>query len=303
MDYLGKGARSTIWRVRERDRNRFYAVKRVFKQPGDDDRYFHQVENEFEVAGKFDHLGLRKCFKLRRVRHWLHVNELHLYMELCEGLSCQTRRPTSIDRAARIFHDVAKALGHMHAVGYVHADIKPNNIIVDNAGAVKIIDFGQSCPIGTVKDRIQGTPDFIAPEQVRRRPLDPRTDVFNFGAALYWVLTGKAIPTILPKEGNSVQLVADLAPIPPAELNEHVPQGLDRLVLDCIEMKPSRRPKSMKEVACRLDLIIHTLEPEHHDPLPADSADGEDLDVALDEFFEKNEDHGDDDGEFDEIME
>ena len=63
-------------------------------------------------------------------------------------------------------------------------------------GEVKVIDFGQSCRIGTVKERIQGTPDYIAPEQVARRPITSQTDVFNLGATLYWALTGQDIPTL-----------------------------------------------------------------------------------------------------------
>ena len=85
----------------------------------------------------------------------------------------------------------------MHQMGYVHCDIKPNNILRNDKGEVKVIDFGQSCKIGTVKERIQGTPDYIAPEQVARRPITVQTDVFNLGATLYWALTGKAHPDAL----------------------------------------------------------------------------------------------------------
>ena len=67
----------------------------------------------------------------------------------------------------------------------------------------KVIDLGQSCPIGTVKPRIQGTPDYIAPEQVHRRPITPLTDVYNFGATMYWVLTRQHVPTALAK-GDSL---------------------------------------------------------------------------------------------------
>jgi serine/threonine-protein kinase len=123
---------------------------------------------------------------------------------------------------------------------------------------VKIIDLGQSCPIGTVKQRIQATPDFIAPEQVYRRPLDARTDVFNLAAALYWTLTGQAIPTVLPKKGG-VQFVTDLAIVPPDEMNSQVPLPLSRLVTDCIRINPAHRPASMNDVVSRLDLIAHTL--------------------------------------------
>ncbi len=259
VEYLGKGARSTIWRVRERNRNRHYALKRVYKLEGDDDRYFQQAINEFHIARQFDHPALRKYYRLRRIRRWFRTSELHLFMELCEGQSCQAERPVEIDEIMRIFLQVADALVHMHARGYIHADIKPNNIIVARDGTVKIIDFGQSCPVGTIKERIQGTPDFIAPEQVYCRPLDVRTDVFNFGASLYWTLTGKAIPTVLPKNASGVQLRDDLRFSPPEEINPHVPLALSRLVVDCIELNPTRRPKSMKEVLGRLDLIAHSL--------------------------------------------
>ncbi len=291
MDYLGKGARSTIWSVRDRNRNRYYAVKRVFKQPGDDDRYFRQATNEFEIARRFDHPAVRKYYRLRRIRRWLTTTELRLFMELCRGRNCQAQRPTDMGRTVAVFHQVARALHHVHACGYVHADIKPNNIIVAEDGTVKIIDFGQSCPVGTVKERIQGTPDFIAPEQVHRRPLDARTDVFNLGAALYWTLTGQAIPTVLPKEGNTVQLVSNMAVTPPGELNLQVPQALGRLVLDCIELTPSRRPASMQDVAGRLDLIAHTLGCDVSAPPPAEPGPSpnevEDLDHELEEFFKE----------------
>lgn len=259
LEFLGSGARSTIWRLRERKTGRFFALKRVVKHTGDDNRFFDQAVNEFEVAAKFDHSALRKCYRLRKVRSLLKVRELHLLMELCPGGSCQSNRPTDVLQTAKIFLAVADALAHIHSRWFVHADIKPNNIIVGDDGTVKVIDFGQSCPVGTVKERIQGTPDFIAPEQVYRRPLDGRTDVFNFGASLYWTLTGRAIPTILPNQATGVHLLNDLHVTPPEELNPLVPAPLSRLVLDCIEMLPSRRPQSAKDVLVRLDLIVHAL--------------------------------------------
>ncbi len=267
VEYLGSGARSTIWRIRERDTGKYFALKRVFKQPGDDGRFLEQAENEFQVAGQFNHPGIRHYYKLRHIRKWLQVQELHLYMELCEGSSCQAKRPTDIAEVVRIFIEVGEAIAYMHSCGYVHADMKPNNIIVASDGSVKIIDFGQSCRVGTIKERIQGTPDFIAPEQVRLKPLDHRTDIFNFGATLYWVLTGKPIPTILPKE-ESIQRMDDIRVTSPDLLNEKVPPNLAKLVLDCVAMHPSQRPERIKEVVLKLDLITHSLKPSE----PADGS-------------------------------
>jgi eukaryotic-like serine/threonine-protein kinase len=260
MEYLGSGARSTIWRVRDRKANEIFALKRVFKQPGDDNRYLDQADNEFEIASRFDHASLRKYYHIKRIRHWMQLTELHLVMELCDGQSCQANRPKDVPEVIRIFQDVASALGHMHSMGFVHGDMKPNNIIVGSkGGTVKVIDFGQSCHIGTRKTRIQGTPDFIAPEQVKLRPLDARTDIFNLGATIYWILVGRPIPTVLPKPTDTIQLISDVHVVPPHEINEKVPPSLSRLVLECIELRPSNRPNSMKDVLSRLDLINHTL--------------------------------------------
>lgn len=260
VQYLGSGARSTIWQVRDRQTSEVFALKRVVKKHVADTRFLDQAINEYEVACQLDFSVVRKIYKIRRVKEWLRLREIHLLMELCDGDTVQSVRPTLIPEIIRIFQEVASALAYMNSRGFVHADMKPNNILVGRKGQVKIIDLGQSCLIGTVKQRIQGTPDYIAPEQVYRRPLDARTDVFNFAAALYWTLTGKAIPTVLPKKGQGMALLTDLAITPPEQINSEVPLPLSRMVLDCLKINPNHRPASMNDVVSRLGLIAHTLE-------------------------------------------
>jgi serine/threonine protein kinase len=260
LQFLGSGARSTIWQVKDRRSSEHFALKRVIKRRPTDGRFLEQAVNEYHVGVRFDHPAIRKVHRLRRVKRWLSVKEVHLLMELCQGRSIQDARPDSVAEIVRIFLQVASALAHMNASGFVHADMKPNNILVGPDGTVKIIDLGQSCPLGTVKQRIQGTPDFIAPEQVHRRPLDARTDVFNFGAAMYWTLTGRAIPTVLPQTPGVV-MKANLAAASPEQVNPQVPGALSKLVMDCIEVMPSRRPEGMGEVVSRLGLIARRLGP------------------------------------------
>jgi len=151
----------------------------------------------------------------------------------------------------------------MHVAGFAHADIKPNNILLGKDGGVKIIDFGQSCPLGTAKKRLQGTPDYIAPEQVLRQKIDQRTDVFNLGATMYWVLTGKYFKTMIqnaPTGAKRIHIEAKRGNDPPHELNPAIPVALSRLVIDCCENSPDRRPRDMKEYLARLDLIRHLVE-------------------------------------------
>lgn len=258
IQFLGSGARSTIWQIKDCQSGKLYALKRVVRRSSADGRFLEQAVNEYQVSTNLEHSGIRHILQLRRVRRWFTLREIHLVMELCEGETLQEKRPQTVLDTVRIFGQVAGALAYMNAKGFVHADMKPNNILVSPRGVVKIIDLGQSCALGAVKQRIQGTPDFIAPEQVYRRPLDARTDVFNFGAALYWTLAGKPIPTVLPK-GNSLTMVADLSVTPLEQINPGVPAPLSKLVTDCIQIHPQNRPKTMNEVGSRLELIAHTL--------------------------------------------
>ncbi|MFP4105491.1 MAG: serine/threonine-protein kinase [Phycisphaerae bacterium] len=258
VQLLGSGARSTIWQVKNRADGEFAALKRVVKRQSTDQRFLEQAFNEYEIGRDLDHPNIRRIYELRRIKKWFAVKEIHLLMEYCEGHTLQDKRPKDVVTAARIFVKVGEALTYMNSQGIVHADMKPNNIVITPAGEVKVIDLGQSCPVGTVKKRVQGTPDFIAPEQVHRRPLDSRTDVFNFGASLYWTLTGRAIPTILPKKG-AVTLMAEQSLTPPENHNPDVGAPLSKLVMDCVEPQPPHRPKSMKDVLARLTLITRSL--------------------------------------------
>ena len=151
-----------------------------------------------------------------------------------------------------IFRKVANGLDSLHRQGYVHADIKPNNIILADKEEVKIIDFGQSCPIGHKKERIQGTPDYIAPEQVQKLPLDWRTDVFNLGATLYWTLTNRTFPTDMLQSarpgGHEIKGPAQA----PKDIVPSIPATLSQLAMDCCLKSPDKRPADMKQFVARL---------------------------------------------------
>jgi serine/threonine protein kinase len=268
VQLLGNGARSTIWQIRHTSTGKFYALKRVLKRERNDFRYIEQVETEYANSQKLDHPNLRKVFNLRRIRKWLAVSEVQLMMEYCQGDTIQNVRPQEISKVVEIFSTVADVLAHMNSRGIIHADTKPNNILITPDGVVKVIDLGQSCVVGTVKDRIQGTPDFIAPEQVHRQPLDSRTDVYNFGASLYWTLTGRAIPSALPQT-DSVQEMRTHGLQPISELKPETPPALIKLVEDCIEQLPSRRPNSMSEVVSRLGLVSISMKRKAQEADPA----------------------------------
>jgi len=250
---IGSGARSRIYAVEDESGRRF-ALKRVVRSSDEDDRFLEQVENEYAVGSKVEHPHVRRPIALHRIRKLLQVKELLLLLEYVEGTTLDRARPNRLDRFLSIFLKVAAGLEAMHRAGYVHSDIKPNNIVLGRGGVVKIIDFGQACAIGRRKERIQGTPDYIAPEQVQRKVLDQRTDVFNVGATMYWVLTSENYPTEVrgPDARGGIALVKSERPLAPIEINEKIPIALSNLVMECCRPNPGDRPSDMRDVQARL---------------------------------------------------
>lgn len=261
LSEVGRGAASVIYLVQDPKTKQIWALKHVEKAKPKDQRFLDQAESESAIAAKLDHSAIRKIFRvIKKKRQFLSVKELYLVMEYVDGVSLDKHLPKSLELAVDIFHQLADAMAHMHDRGFIHADMKPNNVVVSEAGIVKIIDLGQSCKSGTIKPRIQGTPDYIAPEQVHRREITPKTDIYNLGATMYWVLTGSHIPTAMPRENAS--LVSSLddqfieKPTPVSELNPKIDRRFNDLIMHCVEVDPDKRPISMDAVADKLNLIL-----------------------------------------------
>src|SRR5437660_508849 len=261
IERLGEGARSVIYAVSDPTTKQLYALKHVIRTDQKDLRFVEQMEAEYEISRQFVHPNLRRTYELKINKTMLvKVTEACLLMELVDGKALDVRPPKTMLETIDTFVQVAQGLQAMHTLGYVHCDIKPNNILRNETGKVKVIDFGQSCKIGTIKERIQGTPDYIAPEQVARRPVSVATDVFNLGASLYWSLTGRHIPTLytVNKKGENSFLL-DTRIDTPGDLNPRVPPALSNLVMECISTNPKKRPEDMDHVITRLELAKHIL--------------------------------------------
>jgi len=254
---IGTGAGSKISLATELKSGKTFAVKHIVRETADDQKFLDQAEVEYKVSHQLSHPYLRHSLHIHRVRKLLTVKEMFVVMDYVDGLTLETARPNRLNTFLTIFQKVAEGLHAMHEAGWVHADIKPTNIMLASKGTVKIIDFGQSCEIGHRKERIQGTPDYIAPEQVRRMPLDQRTDVFNLGATMYWVLTSEKYPTAIrgQEARGGINLISADRPVSPNELNDKIPISLSNTVMECCRENPGERPADMKQVESRLSTI------------------------------------------------
>ncbi len=262
---LGTGAASQLYLVQDPKTKQIWALKHVVKTCDKDQRFLDQTEIEFQVGSSLNHPKLRHIERIIKNRKLVRVSELFLVMEFADGMPLDQHPPATFHDAAEIFQQVAEALLYMHEQGYVHADMKPNNVIASDHAQAKVIDLGQSCPIGTVKERIQGTVDYIAPEQVHRKAITPATDVYNLGATMYWSLTGKHIPTAMSKKKNPLT-TKDAGSleraVEPHVLNPEIPIAFSKLIMDCVVPVPTDRPTT-EDIRNRLQIIQIRLESEN----------------------------------------
>jgi serine/threonine protein kinase len=276
---VGTGAASVIFAVQDPRTKQVWALKHVTKHSEKDQRFLEQVETEYAVGSKLDHPNVRHVERICRHRKLFRVNSLSLVCELVDGISLDQKLPRNYAQAVRIFTQVARGLAHMHGRGFVHADMKPSNILLTEDERVKIIDLGQACAIGAIKKRIQGTPGYMAPEQAHRQAITPKTDIYNLGATMYWVLVREVIPTAMPPKDDTNSLFtgaldAEMVepPVPPIEKLPDIHPLLSKQIMDCVHIHPDLRPDSMELVANRLELIGDLLETPPNSSGPGSAA-------------------------------
>ncbi len=254
VNTLGTGAGSTILHISDQTaKGRRYALKVVRRQNSDDDIYVKQAETEFKASQKLNHPNIAKIYDLRKKRSWFKVTGVELLMEYIDGKTLDELESPEIGQLVLVFCQVASALRHMHRRGVYHGDLKPTNIMLSKDGEVKLIDFGTAWIRGEDKQRIQGTPQYIAPEQAADKIVDEKTDIYNFGATMYRMFTGHYVQQGIPKAD------ADRKVLIPSKLNPSIPGTLNELMMNCLRTDPGQRPGGMFEVHDQLKAIARHL--------------------------------------------
>lgn len=218
-----------------------------------DKRYYEQLRTEFLLGRKVEHPGLRRSIELKINRSLMHgVTEAALIMELCDGFTLEEFFPEDPTEQVCIFLRAAMAIAALHDYGYVHCDLKPGNIMVHGRAEAMVIDLGQACKIGLTKERIQGTPNFMAPEQTRREPMTIQTDIFCLGATIYQALTKQPMPTLMNVDKSERKALTDDSVPSPKSLVPAITEEMSNLVMECVRLDPEARPADMHQVVERL---------------------------------------------------
>jgi serine/threonine protein kinase len=250
INTLGTGAGSTILLISDKTAGgKRYALKVVRKQEPEDEVYVQQAKTEFEAAKKLNHPAIAKVFDCRTKKAWFKVTGIELLLEYVDGKTLDEIEAPELGQLVLIFCQVSSALTHMHRRGVFHGDLKPANIMLAKNGQVKLIDFGTAWVRGQEKNRIQGTPNYIAPEQATEKLVDEKTDIYNLGATMYRMFTGRYAQQGILKPGDDRKLV------PPVKVNARIPVALNELIIASLNLDPSKRPSGMFEMRDQLSAI------------------------------------------------
>ncbi len=247
VNELGEGAGSKIFLISDKNAGgKRYALKIIRKQEPEDDIYIDQARTEYEASQKLNHPAIAKIYDFRRKKSWFKVTGAELLMEFIDGKSLDEVEAPELGQLVLIFNHVASALAHMHRRGVFHGDLKPHNIMLSKNGQVKLIDFGTAWIRGQDKNRIQGTPQYMAPEQAVEKVVDEKTDIYNLGATMYRMFTGRFVQQNMPKPGDDRKVTL------PSKLNPRISAELNTLIVACLQSDPEKRPSGMYEVRDQL---------------------------------------------------
>jgi tRNA A-37 threonylcarbamoyl transferase component Bud32 len=191
---IDEGAYGVLYRALQPAVMREVAVKVIHRRHADNPDFIRRFEAEAQTIARLEHPYIVPLYD-----YWRDPDGAYLVMRYLRGgslLSALQSGPWRVERAAAMLEQVAGALAAAHRMGVVHRDIKPGNILLDEAGNAYVADFGiatalSSGPQVTPEGAVASTLDYISPEQILGEPVTPQTDVYSLGAVLYETLTGE----------------------------------------------------------------------------------------------------------------
>jgi serine/threonine protein kinase len=249
---VARSGMATLFDAHDLATGRHVAIKIPHPEVESDPGLFERFKREEQIGITMEHPGVVKVFADDE------RSSIYMVMEWVDGrllrqiLDEPTRMPA--ERAIHLAEAIAEALEYIHSHGVVHRDLKPENIMVSPDDRIKLIDFGIAANAGARRltfanfSPMLGTPDYIAPEQVKGKRGDARTDLYALGVMLYEMLTGK-VPFSGP---NALAVMNDRLlndPVLPRTANPDLSPAMQEILLRALERDPRNRYHSAREFA------------------------------------------------------
>jgi serine/threonine-protein kinase len=260
-DILSRSGMGTIFKAEDTlNGSGLVAVKVPHLEYESDPNFFSRFQREERIGLELNHSFVLKFIPVENKSRPYIVTE---YLKGCTlEHMLKAMRPLPQKDALKITSLICEALQHMHDHGVVHRDLKPQNVMICCDGTIRIMDFGIARD--AVSRRItrpgntgsMGTPDYMAPEQVKGKRADKRTDLYNLGALLYEMLTG-AVPfqNENPWAALNARVMGD--PVAPRKLNPEISAQAEEIVLRALQRNPADRYGSAAAMKAEIDTVEH----------------------------------------------
>lgn len=243
IERIGDGGMAEVYRAHDKMLDRFVAIKILHPQFTSDESFVKRFRREAQGAAKLSHPNIVSIYDVGSCD-----GKYYIVMEYIKGETLKDKinreGPLDIDTTLEIVEEIAGALENAHANHLVHCDIKPHNILINEAGHVKVADFGiaraTSSSTITYTGSIVGSVHYFSPEQAKGHTISPKSDIYSLGVVMYEMLTGK-----VPFTGETAVSIAikhlQEPPIPPHELRPDIPPIVEAIVLKAMDKNPDNR--------------------------------------------------------------
>lgn len=249
--HVGKGGFGAVILVEDTVVGEDIVLKFLNRELASDESMIKRFIHELRYARRISHENVI------RIHDFLTFGKSHaISMEYfpSHSLADELREgPMNIKRALKVVWDICRGMNAAHQAGVVHRDLKPPNILLNDNSLVKVVDFGLAALAHAAESRLTrtgvllGTPTYMAPEQVRARAIDARTDIYSLGVIMYEMLTGSP-----PYAGDDPMAVlfqhVEGKPTPLRQVRADIPPAVEALVLKAMWVDPEKRFQSMDEL-------------------------------------------------------
>ena len=250
VEELGMGGMGRVYRVLDKKLNEEIALKVIRPDVASERGIIARFSSELKLARQVVHRNVARMFDLNEEHGVPYITMEYVKGENLKRLIRKIGR-LSPGQAVPIACQICDGLAEAHRLGIVHRDLKPQNVMIDEEGQAKIMDFGLArLLVQDGRDGLgarSGSPAYVSPERIEGKPADARADLYSLGVLMYEMLTGHP-----PFKADSINELLDMhlheTPRDPAELNPSVPAELSAIVMKCLEKDPGRRYQSAAEV-------------------------------------------------------
>ncbi len=257
IEELGEGGMGKVYRAIDKKLNEEVGLKLIRPDLGLNKMTLERFSNELKIARKIVHKNVCRMYHLAEDKGTHYITMEYVPGEDLRAMLKMSKR-LEIGTAISIAKQVCAGLAEAHRLGVVHRDLKPGNIMIDKEGSVRIMDFGIARALAskgiTEVGMMIGTPEYMSPEQVDGRDVDPLSDIYSLGVILFEMVTGR-----VPFEGDTPFAVGlkqkSEKPPDPREFNALIPENLSRLILKCLDKARENRCQSAEILLSELTEI------------------------------------------------